>query len=96
MVAFSNNKLLRLPKKEEIFGTDDLSPEKNNIVRFKPMESARNRIAHNKTNNYPVWWWLSSEVSNVFFPYVGKDGNFYECIGNNFGGIRPLFKLMNQ
>ena len=95
MVAFSNNKLLRLPEKEEIFGADDLLSEKNNIVRFKPMESVRNRIAYNKTNNYPICWWLNSEASSRFFPYVGKDGNFYER-GGGFSGIRPLFKLMNQ
>lgn len=96
MVAFGNKELLRLPKKEEIFGTDDLSPEENNAVQFKPMKDAKNRITYDEMDNCFIWWWLNSDVFSDFFPYVGKDGNFYECKGDGFGGVRPLFKLMNQ
>lgn len=76
---------IRIPTKEEIFGTN----------QFYGMNHRRNRIAFEHTNGEDVleWYWLQDNDSGAAFANVNDDGNADYDYASGSRGVRVVFML---
>jgi hypothetical protein len=79
---------IRIPTKEEIFGTN----------QFYGMNHRRNRIAFEHTNGEDVleWYWLQDNDSGAAFANVNDDGNADYDYASGSRGVRAVFMLKQK
>lgn len=96
MVAFENEKYLRIPTEREIFGETKYGDEPDSVEQWKPMKRRKNRIACLGKNGQLDWYWLSAVASSANFCYCGGNGLAYYNSASNANGVRPVFRLKNR
>lgn len=96
MVAFENEKYLRIPTEREIFGETKYGDEPDSVEQWKPMKRRKSRIAGLGKNGVPDWYWLSAVASYAIFcncSPLGSASCRYASLAN---GVRPVFLLKNR
>ena len=95
MVAFENEKYLRIPTEREIFGETKYGDESDSVEQWKSMKRRKNRIACLGKNGQLGWYWLASVASSAGFCFCYGNGDA-SCSGASGAyGVRPVFLLKN-
>ena len=96
MVAFENEKYLRIPTEREIFGETKYGDEPDSVEQWKPMKRRKSRIAGLGKNGVPDWYWLAAVASSTYFCYCYSGGSASYNYASAALGVRPVFLLKNR